>query len=689
MKRNYKQLLALIFALITAFAVLTASASALEVKESCDYSIEGRTEIYDPDNMPYYDRFSFFDVGSAQFNGCFGNQLTGETKSFYDSMVEYYVDEKNTGNFEFVPSRDLYCVLQFDTENNRYLNEEELDVLHSAICSVVFDSCDAFLRDYPEVFWFRNASFSSSYKPLSEEAWPDEENSNIVNVPVCFDKIVYKPVEIYTDAHKDVAEFDASVNTHVNTIKAYFGFLGSDATRADKLKYMHDYISANSDYDTVGASDSTDLATHSAQPFFIGDGLHVCEGYAKVLKIFCDREGIPCVCVSGKNKDKDYPDDREKDGHHMWNYVQMEDGKWYLIDITWDDQELKTYDTYFLANRNSKCFYFDKIENERYEVYSFSKYTTGGVTVNGKEFVYPVLSSEEYTGHTHSWIDSEIIKEANCREKGEKIVKCENGFCGETKTVITDIDSNSHSYTSEITTPATHLEQGVETFSCPCGESYTKSIEKLPGHTYTSEITTPATHLKQGVETFSCPCGESYTKIIEKLPGHIFTSSVVTAPTCKAEGYTTYYCECGYEYTSDVVAKLAHSEEIIPATESTCTTAGQTEGKRCTLCGTVTVKPALKPLKSHSYKESAVKQATCTSDGYTTYTCENCSSSYNGSYVSGGHSYENGVCTACGDNKAESCSHMCHKNGFIWKILRFFFKLFRIQPTCECGVKHY
>ena len=84
-------------------------------------------------------------------------------------------------------------------------------------------------------------------------------------------------------------------------------------------------------------------------PFFIGDAFHVCEGYAKTLKVLCDAFDIPCVLVSGKAKDNEYPEDPSKEEPHMWNYVQMEDGKWYLVDATWNDQENKIYDTYFLA----------------------------------------------------------------------------------------------------------------------------------------------------------------------------------------------------------------------------------------------------------------------------------------------------------------------------------------------------
>ena len=41
---------------------------------------------------------------------------------------------------------------------------------------------------------------------------------------------------------------------------------------------------------------------------------------------------------------------------------------------------------------------------------------------------------------------------------------------------------------------------------------------------------------------------------------------------------------------------------------------------------------------------------------------------------------------------ANDCSHLCHKSGFmgfIWKLLNFFQKLFKTNPTCACGAAHY
>lgn len=44
------------------------------------------------------------------------------------------------------------------------------------------------------------------------------------------------------------------------------------------------------------------------------------------------------------------------------------------------------------------------------------------------------------------------------------------------------------------------------------------------------------------------------------------------------------------------------------------------------------------------------------------------------------------------ENPADDCTHMCHKGGFmgfLWKIIRFFQKLFGINPVCACGEAHY
>ncbi len=147
--------------------------------------------------------------------------------------------------------------------------------------------------------------------------------------------------------------------------------------------------------------------------------------------------------------------------------------------------------------------------------------------------------------------------------------------------------------------------------------------------------------------------------------------------------------------------------------------------------GDILVKQTEIKKQEHNYM-AFVTEATCISDGYTTYTCSVCNDTYMtdrtiklGHNMSGfvtsvqpsceekgvqiskcsrcnysetkdiaakGHIYRDGVCNNCGNSKSDNCSCNCHKGGFmgfIWKIINLFQKLFKINPVCQCGIAHY
>ena len=71
-----------------------------------------------------------------------------------------------------------------------------------------------------------------------------------------------------------------------------------------------------------------------------------------------------------------------------------------------------------------------------------------------------------------------------------------------------------------VTTPATCTAGGVETRSCACGETETRTIPAT-GHTFGDwTVTTPATCTADGVETRTCTCGETETRAIPAT-GHV------------------------------------------------------------------------------------------------------------------------------------------------------------------------
>ncbi len=118
----------------------------------------------------------------------------------------------------------------------------------------------------------------------------------------------------------------------------------------------------------------------------------VCEGFARAFKMVLDKLNIPCVLVYGAYVSS------TKYEEHAWNYVLLEDNKWYGMDLTWDNtdqmeevtgvesvtQQERISTEYFLAGE-------DKM--------SLNHLVTGIMSVANFEFKYPDIedSSDKYT----------------------------------------------------------------------------------------------------------------------------------------------------------------------------------------------------------------------------------------------------------------------------------------------------
>lgn len=178
--------------------------------------------------------------------------------------------------------------------------------------------------------------------------------------------------------------------------------------------------------------------------------------------------------------------------------------------------------------------------------------------------------------------------------------------------------------------------------------------------------------------TISAVCGEDSDEVIAVLTdnsknangecSHIETELKETPATCKNEGKAETVCvSCGE--VLGVVATLEKTEHTVvtdKAVAATCTKSGKTEGKHCSVCGTVIEAQTSIPKLDHDYN-SVVTPPTCTNEGYTTYTCSRCKDSYTDSNISShGHTSDEGTvtkpatctttgtktykCTVCGEN---------------------------------------
>ncbi len=139
-------------------------------------------------------------------------------------------------------------------------------------------------------------------------------------------------------------------------------------------------------------------------------------------------------------------------------------------------------------------------------------------------------------------------------------------------------------------------------------------------------------------------------------------------------------------------------EEWEISTDATCTSVGEKTGI-CLICGAVMTDEI--PMKDHNYGNwVTTKEATCKSEGTRTKTCTECKNVVTETIPKLAHTDKDndGICDSCGAelktiDPSANCTHICHnKNSFvqfIYKIVRFFWKLFGINKYCSCGYQHY
>ena len=105
----------------------------------------------------------------------------------------------------------------------------------------------------------------------------------------------------------------------------------------EKIKIIHDYIIDNTEYDKLKNDNKYDN-TYKSQTAYgaLIQGYATCNGYSDAMAIFLNKFNVINYKISNDE--------------HIWNLVYL-DGKWYHLDLTWDDPISDTNinrDTYFL-----------------------------------------------------------------------------------------------------------------------------------------------------------------------------------------------------------------------------------------------------------------------------------------------------------------------------------------------------
>ena len=140
-----------------------------------------------------------------------------------------------------------------------------------------------------------------------------------------------------------------------------------------------------------------------------------------------------------------------------------------------------------------------------------------------------------------------------------------------------DPEEHEHAYQEAVTKAASCTEKGIKTYTCSCGDSYTKEIPAL-GHKEVIDAAVKPTETTEGKTQGShCSVCGTILKKQETIPAtgvkdpeehkHAYQGKVTKAANCTQKGVKTYTCSCGDSYTKEIpVLGHKYKEKRIAAT---------------------------------------------------------------------------------------------------------------------------
>ena len=117
------------------------------------------------------------------------------------------------------------------------------------------------------------------------------------------------------------------INTEVNLLS--ITLIKDNLSTLDNIKMIHDYIINNTKYDSLRSDQN--ILTYKSNTAYgpLLQGYGICGGYTEAMQLFLERLNVKNYRVSSDN--------------HIWNAVYL-DGKWYNLDLTWDDPVITNLD---------------------------------------------------------------------------------------------------------------------------------------------------------------------------------------------------------------------------------------------------------------------------------------------------------------------------------------------------------
>ena len=292
-------------------------------------------------------------IESDNYNKYYYSQLNENSKAIYDVLYNNKENMKSGQYSMQIPDSVTNILYQ---DNGK---EKLSEAFQSAIDAIKMDNPDLFYIAFNKILLVTETTTrgnSKTYK-LSLE---NDENDTFLSDNFSSKEAVTLAINQLENKRNEILR----------------GAVGSDY---DKIKYVHDWIVENVEYETTISKKNI----HNIYGALIENEV-VCGGYAKAFKYLLDELNIPCIIVQGVATNSDGVTE-----NHAWNYVKL-NGKWYGVDTTWDDPVIEGWSS-IVYTKNTTA-YFLKGSN-----LLFTDHTENGAfSEGGKIFNYPTLSYLDY-----------------------------------------------------------------------------------------------------------------------------------------------------------------------------------------------------------------------------------------------------------------------------------------------------
>lgn len=206
--------------------------------------------------------------------------------------------------------------------------------------------------------------------------------------------------------------------------------------------------------------------------------------------------------------------------------------------------------------------------------------------------------------------------DSSCKDYS-KYLNVENSYYGNPKCIIFNVDK--FPVGDQVTVTINGITKGGA--SAPI--TYTVNLFELE-HKFSSAVTKEPTCISEGIRTYTCSCGESYTESIAKT-AHSYSNAWTTdkTATCAEEGLRSHHCTvCGDRKDITAVPKTEHKFIGKVTTAATCTEGG-VETLTCSVCDTTKTQSI--PPTGHSFGEYKITvKPTVDKEGIEESTCPGC-----------------------------------------------------------------